>query len=695
MSKPKEKKSLGTNLPKILFLFMFFLCSSLTHAQKKVTGQVVDNTGEPIIGATISVKGTGTGTVTDLNGNFTLSNVPDGSTIEVTYIGFRTQTLKTDGKSTLNIKLQQDSQNLDEIVVVGYGVQRKSDVTGALTRVNAEELNSHPVNNAFEALQGKAAGVDITTSERPGTVGAIMIRGTRSISASSDPLYVVDGIPLQTGGIESLNPQDIESIDILKDASSTAIYGSRGANGVILVTTKRGKEGKLQLSYNGSMTFEHIVDKQPAMKASDYITWRRWAFHNSNPGTYNPGDQPDYDQDQAIFTPSGDNTAYNNVMRGWSSDHKTWDGSKVIDTDWTDLVTRTGVTQDHTLSVQGGTKTMKSMASVGYLNNKGTQKGQAYERYTLSAATDIKATKWFTMGGSINASYAKQKYGLSRTGQSYGSGPIDLYSMAKSLLRYSMPYDEEGNVITSPGGSIGNFYTVVDEWNKSTDNRETFRAIGSFYATVDLGQIWAPLKGLMFKSQFGPDFRYYRLGNFIDSDSSVRTGSQNYARRNDARDFAWTWDNMILYNHEFGLHNVGLTLLHSASKSNTESSSMSETGVIIPSFKWNNMGAVDITNSTYNASMGTDLSKQSLESYMARVNYAFNDRYLLTMSGRWDGSSVLAEGNKWEFFPSAALGWRMEQEKWLKDVKWIDQLKLRIGYGVTGNAAVSPYGTLV
>lgn len=679
----------------VLTLSLALTCGSV-FAQKVVTGNVKDASGEPIIGAMVSVKGAqgGVGAVTDIDGNFSLSNVPAGATIEITYVGFRTQTLKTDGKNRLTVQMEQDSQNLDEIVVVGYGVQRKSDVTGALTRVNAEELNSRPVNNAFEALQGKAAGVDITTSERPGTVGSIMIRGTRSISASSDPLYVVDGIPLQTGGIESLNPQDIESIDILKDASSTAIYGSRGANGVILVTTKRGKEGKLQLNYNGSMTFEHIVDKMPAMKASDYITWRRWAYHNSNPDKYNPGDQPSYEQDQAIFTPSGDNTAYNNVMSGWSSDHTTWDGSKVKDTDWTDFVTRTGITQEHTLSVSGGTKNMKSMASVGYLNNEGTQKGQSYERYNLSAATDIVATKWFTMGGSINASYAKQKYGLSRTGQSSNSGPIDLYSMAKSLLRYSMPYDEEGNLIVNPGGSIGNFYTVMDEWNKSTDDRETFRALGSFYATIDLGKIWAPLQGLQFKSQFGPDFRYYRLGNFMDSESSVRTGSQNYARRNDQRDFAWTWDNMIIYNRAFGVHNVGLTLLHSASKSNSESSSMSETGVIIPSFKWNNMGAIDITNSTYNASMGTDLTEQSLESYMARVNYAFNDRYLLTMSGRWDGSSVLAKGNKWAFFPSAALGWRMEQEEWLKDVKWIDQLKLRLGYGVTGNAAVSPYGTL-
>lgn len=620
--------------------------------------------------------------------------MPGNGKLVVSYIGFRSQTVSVSGQGTINVTLQEDRQNLDEVVVVGYGVQRKSDVTGALTRVNSEALTTKPVSNAFEALQGKAAGVDITTNERPGSLGSIHIRGNRSISASQSPLYVVDGVPLQTGGIEALNPRDIESIDILKDASSTAIYGSRGANGVVLVTTKRGKDGKLQLSYSGTMTLQNIVDKQPAMSASDYITWRRWAYYNSNPTLYTPGDQPTYEQDQAFFAPSGDNTAYNNVMRGWDASHTTWDGSKVIDTDWTDFVTQTGVTQEHTFSATGGSKDVQGFVSFGYLNNKGTQKGQSYERYNLTASTDIHASKWFKVGGSLNASYGKQHYGFSRTGQSTSSGPDDIYSSAKSILRYAMPYDENGDIITVPGGTVTNTYTVMDEWTKSKDNRETFRALGSFYAQLDFGQIWAPLQGLQFKSQFGPDFRYYRYGFFVDETSAVRAGSQNYARRNDQRDFAWTLDNMLLYNRTFGQHNIGLTLLQSASKSNSETSSMSEEGVTIPSFLWNNMGAIDITDPKYKAGMGTGLTEQQLESYMVRLNYAFQDRYLLTVSGRWDGSSVLAKGNKWDFFPSAALGWRMEQEDFLKDVTWLDQLKLRFGVGVTGNAAVSPYGTL-
>ena len=336
-----DKLLSGTGvLRRLMFLALMALCTSSAFAQKQVSGTVVDAAGESIIGASVVVKGTSTGTVTDLDGKFVLQNVPENGSLVISYVGYRTQTLAAAGKSQFDVTLEEDKQLLDEVVVVGYGVQRKSDVTGALTRVGEKELNAKPVSNAFEALQGKAAGVDVTTSERPGTVGSITIRGTRSISASSAPLYVVDGVPLQAGGIETINPRDIESIDILKDASSTAIYGSRGANGVVLVTTKRGQEGKMQLSYNGSMTFEKIVDKSPAMNASDYITWRRWAYYNSAPDKYTPGDQPTKEQDMAFF--AGDQTALDNVMKGWASG--TWDGSKVTDTDWTDFVTRTGVT---------------------------------------------------------------------------------------------------------------------------------------------------------------------------------------------------------------------------------------------------------------------------------------------------------------------------------------------------------------
>ena len=684
----------GTNvLRQLMFLFMVVLCTSSAMAQKKVTGTIVDAAGEPIIGASVMVKGTSNGAVTDFDGNFTINNVPEDATLVFSYVGYRTQNLSARGKSNFQISLEEDKQLLDEVVVVGYGVQRKSDVTGALTRVNEEQLNNRPVSNAIEALQGKAAGVDITTSERPGTLGSIRIRGNRSINASNEPLYVVDGVPLSSGGIESLNSRDIESIDILKDASSTAIYGSRGANGVVLITTKRGKEGKLQLTYNGSVTFEKIVDKSPAMNASDYITWRRWAYYNSSSAStaYPRGDQPTLENDRKIFT--GDDVAWKNIEKGWEGG--SWDGSKVTDTDWTDLVTQTGITHEHTLRAQGGTKDMQASFSFGYLNNEGTQKGQEYERYNAAVTADVQATKWFKMGGSINASWSKQDYGFSRTGQSSSSGPTDIYGAAKAILRYTLPYDENGQIINMPGGSTTNTYTVIDEWTKSNDNREVFRALGSFYGQIDFGKIFEPVQGLMYKMQFGPDFRYSRQGIYLDATSATRLGGKNYVRRGDDRHFSWTLDNMLIYNRTFGDHAIGLTLLHSASKYNAESSSINEEGNPFPSFLWNNMGTgIDITEPNYKVGLGTGLTENSLQSWMARVNYSFMDRYLLTASVRRDGSSVLSEGNKWDTFPSLAIGWRMEQEKWLRDVNWIDQLKLRFGIGVTGNSSVGPYGTL-
>lgn len=678
----------------IQWLFLTALFSLVTmsgYAQSKtVTGKIIDSTGEPVIGASVLVKGTTNGVISDIDGNFSIQGVANDAVLQISFVGYKAQDISVAGKTRIDVTLVEDTEMLDEVVVVGYGVQKKSDVTGALASVSSEELNTKPVSNAFEALQGKAAGVDITSSQRPGELGDIRIRGNRSLNASNSPLYVVDGVPLNSGGIETINPRDIESIDILKDASSTAIYGSRGANGVILITTKRGKTGALTLNYSGSVTIENLVDKSPAMSASDYITWRRWAYYNANPSTNPMGNQPDYDRDQDYF--SGDAAALANVNKGWVNG--TWDGSKVTDTDWGGMVTQTGITHEHTLSASGGTENMQGFFSFGYLNNEGTQKGQEYERYNMAMSVDLQAKPWFKMGGSINAAWSVQDYGYSRTGQSSNSGPTDIYGAAKAIPRYTVPYDENGDIILNPGGSVTNVYTVVDEWTKSNDNRQTFRALGSFYAQVDFGKIWEPLDGLSYKFAFGPDFRHYRKGIFIDSSSAVRAGGSNYASWASERHFSWTLDNMIMYNKTFGEHSIGVTLLQSASKYNMESGSMSEQNVLIPEFLWNNMGLIDITNTKYAASMGTGLSESQLASYMARVNYSFKDRYLLTVSGRYDGSSVLADGNKWDFFPSAALGWRIDQEDFMSDISWINQLKLRFGMGTTGNAAVDPYGTL-
>ena len=660
----------------------------------QVKGTVKDTKGEPLIGVNVKVKGTTTGAITDFDGNFQIQ-AKKGAVLEISYIGYASQEVKVTDNKSLSIVMTEDAKVLNEVVVTALGIKRETkSLTYNVQQIGGDEVAKAKDMNVMSSLAGKVAGVNINASSSGIGGGArVVMRGTKSISGNNNALYVVDGVPLSAGGIETINPRDIESIDILKDASSTAIYGSRGANGVILITTKRGKAGRLALNYSGSVTLENLKDKSPAMSASDYITWRRWAYYNSDPVNNPRGDQPNYDKDQIYFAASGDPAALANVNKGWSNG--TWDGSKVTDTDWADIVTQTGITHEHTISGSGGNETAQAFFSVGYLNNQGTQKGQEYERYNVSMSVDLQVKPWFKMGGSINGSWAVQDYGYSRTGQSSGSGPVDIYSAAKAIPRFGVPYDEEGNIITNPCGSTTNVYTVIDEWNKSTDNRQTFRALGSFYGQFDFGKIWAPLEGLSYKISFGPDFRHYRQGIFISKDSAVKMGSKNYAKYATDRYLSWTLDNQINYNKTFGKHNLGVTLLQSASKYNKESGSESANAIPNENFEWYNMGSVDITDAaTYGAGMSTGMSENQLASYMARVNYAYNDRYLLTVSGRYDGSSVLADGHKWSFFPSAALGWRIDQEDFMKDISWINQLKLRFGLGTTGNSAVSAYSTL-
>ena len=654
----------------------------------KVTGSIKDMAGEPIIGANVTIKGQSIGTITDIDGRFII-NAPANAILRITYIGYIPQEIKVENKRELKIILQEDTETLDEVVVVGYGVQKKSDVTGAMIRVNSDELNSRPAANAFEAMQGKAAGVDIVSNERPGEIGTINVRGVRSLSASNTPLYVVDGIPLMsTSGIETLNPQDIESIDVLKDASATAIYGSRGANGVILVTTKQGKAGKMSLNYSGTMTIENLQDYSEMMNSAEYIEWRRWAYYYKEPNKYPRGDEPDKDSDYLIFNGAKDPYAWRNIEKGWAGG--SWNASAVPTTDWADMVTQTGVTHEHTLSASGGTDKVQGYASIGYLDNEGTVKGQSYTRYTAKVSLNLDPTKWFKMGLNVNGTFSEQQYGSSAkaVGQMISDRPSNLYAASTSLYPYAVPFDDEGNRIDYPGGD-DKVKTIVNEWNYSENERRMFRAIGSLYAQLNLGEIFSPLKGLRYRFNFGPDFRSYRNGSFADANSVSREGT-NRASLTNQSDFSWTLDNLIYYDKEIGKHSLGVTLLQSATKYRYEESSMAALNIPLASANWNALSKANISALD---DWGSDLVEKQLLSYMFRLNYDYNSRYLLTVSGRWDGASQLAKGNKWAFFPSAALGWRLDQEGFLQDVSWLNQLKLRVGVGVTGNSAIDPYQT--
>ena len=683
---------------RFMLMALMTVASTVAFAQGKVSGTVVDATGEPVIGASVIVKGTSTGTITDFDGKFTIPSVSSKASLVISYVGYTSQTVAVDGKNQINVTLQEDRQLLDEVVVVGYGTQKKSDVTGAMVSVDSEKLNARPVNNAIEALQGKAAGVDITTNERPGQLGSIRIRGQRSITADNAPLYVVDGVPLMSASaIETLNPRDIETIDILKDASATAIYGSRGANGVILVTTKQGKGGKMTVDYTGTLTVSNIVDRSPSMSAADMIQFRRWAAYNQDPEQFAHPDSPTMANDEKLFdTPEDNHTSWNNIKQGWTG--SSWDPSRVTNTDWTDFVTQTAVSHEHTLAVSGGTDKMNAYGSFGYLTNKGTQKGQWYNRYTGKVSVNINPTKWFSMQASINASWQEQDYGMSTLQGRSGSVPDAIYGTAKQIYNFAVPYDEDGNVVTHPGGET-TIYSIMDEWNHSQQKSQTFRALANFSATINFGEILKPLEGLRYKINFGPDFRNWREGVYIDGFSSHKIDQKgnegkNYSRLQNRRDFSWTLDNMIMYDRTFAeKHKIGVTLLQTASKWNIENSSIKAEGLEKDSYLWNAMGTVDVANKDNNVTIGSGITDRQLESYMIRLNYGFNERYLLTVSGRWDGASQLADGHKWDFFPSAALAWRIGEEDFIKSIDWVSNLKLRLGIGVTGNSAVSPYNS--
>ncbi|GAA4748212.1 SusC/RagA family TonB-linked outer membrane protein [Flavisolibacter ginsenosidimutans] len=684
-----------TALFRSLGLLSFLLLSSVfVQAQVSVSGKVTDETNKPIEGVTVQVNGAKTSTLTRADGSFQIT-VPSGNArLIFSSVGFERQEVAVNNQAIINVPLQSTNSALQDVVVIGYATVRKKDVTGAVSGLSQNEIKSRPVQDAVQAMQGKVAGVDITSNERPGSLGTINIRGVRSLLASNSPLFVVDGIPLVSGGIDNFNPADIESIDILKDASATAIYGSRGANGVVIVTTKQGKNGRVNLNVNSSLRFDNLVDNEKMFSAADYITFRRWAYYyaglNYATGiSTNPrGDQPTLATDRTFFNATADPAAWANIAKGWASGK--WDGSAVTTTDWRGLVTQQSVTSDNSISVSGGTDKMRAYASFGYLNNTGTVKGQSYKRYTTNVNIEITPTKWFTFGSNVSVAYSVQQYGQStRNVSTIGTPSGGLYESARSLFPYAVPYDSAGNRVLFPGGD-NSWKNVVDEWNYNIDQRTTVRAFGSINGQVDIGNIFRPLKGLRYRMNFGPDIDLYTDGVYIDANSVANGGSTSYASLLKGKAFSYTLDNLLYYDKTIGAHSFGITLLASQTAFNADSSTINGNGIPFASQKWNALTSGTVTGTL---STSSNLVEQQLLSYMGRVNYSFKDKYLLTASIRRDGSSVFAKGHQYDNFPSAALAWRISREDFLQHSTWVNELKLRAGVGVTGNSAVAPYST--
>ena len=679
------------------FRFALLLVLSLivgTVSAQTVSGNVVDETGEPVIGATVLEKGTKNATVTDFDGNFTIK-LGNGKVLTISYIGMQTQDVNVAGKSSVNVILKEDATTLQDVVVVGYGTMKKQDLTGSVSSVNTEQLNAKGAPTVLANLQGSNPGVNITQTSGRGGSYNIEIRGKSSINSNTTPLYVVDGV--MCNDIDWLNPQDIERIDILKDASSTAIYGSRATAGVVMVTTKNGttvnkQASKPTISYDGYYGWSKTARMPEFMDGQQFYNFRFMKFlgYAGNGATATTGNSshPVYQiggtiLEQCLLREAEGSGAYR--MKEMLASGNTYD--------WPSMVTQNGSQQNHFLAVSGGSEAINYHFGVGYNGQEGVYKGDKSNRINFKGSVDAKINKVITAGFSFNAARIKNDYAND-----------DAIQSAFRMNPYMIPYDANGNLTAKPGNYASLHtasYQFSDEPNpllkmmSTNKQRETWRLLGNIYLKFDI------IKGLDFKTTFSPNYNYYRQGYFEgykDENGNFYDSSleQNSANLTNNRSFSWTWDNIINYNTTIAEdHSLGIMLLFSQEADNTENTYI-EGNEVMDLTDWWNMGTAQRSDGTTGLSDAskTSYSESSMTSYAARLNYGYKGRYLLTATFRRDGSSKFTKDNRWGTFPSAAAAWRISEEPFMQKVNWLSNLKLRLAYGVTGNnTGIGSYDT--
>jgi TonB-linked SusC/RagA family outer membrane protein len=662
-----------TNLIFILTCFTGLLnglgaVSSEQQQPKVITGKVTDESGQSLPGASVIVKGTTVGVITDNDGKFSLNLPKDAKILDISFVGMVPQEVAIGTKSTFTISLAQETIGIDEVVAVGYGTVRKKDLTGSVSSVNSAKLAERSSFSAAQALQGKAAGVVVQqTNSAPGADAKVMIRGTRSLKATNDPLYVVDGIPLVVG-LSEISQSDIETIDILKDASATAIYGSRGANGVVLITTKKGKEGKAVVDYNGYYGIQTQAKKLALFNGPEWVEFLREAYRTT--GKY-PVTQPTYAMDGVMLPVGQENDLTGiafKIQNAYDTDGS-WHPERLVSTDWYGEVLRQGQVQNHEISVRGGTEKIKVLASATYYDEKGLLKTQDYSRYSVRVNFDWNISDYVTIGGQTQFSHFDRN-----------DGP-NVYSGVTSLSPLANIRNADGVLFNRPGNDPQLWNPVLNLTEAVVKYRKD-RFLGSYYMEVKL-----PFD-LKYRSNFGLDFGPYLDQRFYGSRSSDRQGGLARAENGGDTRTMYTWENLLYWNKKINNHSFGATFLQSIQQEKRESSRISVLELPFESQLWYNVGS-----SPKPAGVSSLYEKWQLASFMGRVNYSYKDRYLLTVSARYDGSSRLAVGNKWVMFPSAALAWRLSEEDFIKGISSISNLKLRAGFGITGNTAIDPYKT--
>lgn len=624
----------------LLLLCLIPLCSIAQNITVK--GIVKDNLGESVIGANVTEKGTTNGMITDLDGNFSLT-VQKNATLVISYIGYVTQEIAIKGNTNLNIILKEDSKALEEVVVIGYGTARKSDVTGSIASVGGDKLQEMPSTNITYALQNRVAGVDMTqTSSQPGATMQIRIRGTRSLTASNDPLVVLDGIPFM-GNLSDINPGDIKSMDILKDASSTAIYGSRGANGVILITTNRGAQGTpAKFTYNGYVGAKSVFSKYPMMDGPKYAEMRKYAgkFENS------------------------------------------LDESDDMNTDWQDLLYRTGMVNSHDVSVAGGTNNGSYSFGAAYYKDQGVIPTQNYTRYSLRGSFDQGVGKYFRFGLTTNSNYNVTK----------GSN-IDLYSVLNNTPLVN-PYNEDGSLkrTVKLNSQDENFVVTRDVVENLEDSwlneKKGFGTYNNLFAEVQCPWV----KGLKYRVNLGLNYRSTKGGVFTgEGINSSTADTPSTASLEHTETTNWAIENLITYDRTFGKHQLNIVGMYSAEETVYTKSHIAARDIPAEYLQYYNLGRAEGTI-TVNPD-NWDYQKSGLISWMGRAMYTYDNRYMLMATVRADASSRLAKGHQWHTYPAVSAGWNIGQESFMDDLEWLDILKVRVGYGQTSNQAVAPYST--
>ena len=646
------------------------------QAKKVVKGQVLDENGEPMIGVTVKGKGTPDGTVTDLDGNFSFST--SARQIELSYIGYKSMTLPVG--SVVSVKMTPDNTSLDDVVVIGYGTMKKRDLTGAISSVKQDEIRKAPVLNAMEGLQGKIAGLDITRSSgAAGSSPQILLRGNRSITGNNNPLYIIDGV---TGGsIDNLNPNDIESIEVLKDASSTAIYGSAGANGVIIITTRQGIKGKTQVDFNAYVGINAWPSFPSTLSGDEWIQFMDERYYQSK--GYRPEGTPGTaEYMQSLFGETGIGlTMGAREALGLTYDE---DGNPVYNpadaqwVNWRDEIIKTGVQQNYNVSVRGGTDKMQSYMSLGYQQEKGLYRKDKAELLSFRAGTDFQMNNILSMGFQSTISYRNRD---SRS---------SILSKSLTQLPLGRVWDENGELNVHPIPDMDAYINLMadDVDNVYENNSRNFSLNIAPFVEIK------PLKGLSLRSIANVGYSNYRQGVWSGLNTYYKlSGSQSNittANYNTSMSWSFMWQNVLTYNFNIGdEHNFTVTAITEYGKSNNEAGKMQNENMNYDTQKWYNL------QDGKNPYVNTGYTDKTTMAYAARLHYSYLSRYLLTASLRYDGSSVLYEDKRWNTFPSFAVAWRISDEPFMKSTrKWLDDLKFRIGYGVTGNAGISPYSSL-